>query len=142
MQTEQDITKIAGFLSMVGPAIIDSLELIFRDAGLNVQKKGSGLDTSFHIKVGEMEHVLCLHNLLLEVATIDRDETSLRFDEKLLDFSYFLIKLSNIVNGRLNILFTLLEHKGDIEKAVESIAATSANYERIRIIMIDPTKPN
>jgi hypothetical protein len=66
------------------------------------------LKTEFHIKSGEKEMTFYLHNLLLEIATIDRDENPLRFDDRLVDFDYFAKKTARIIESKLKILFKLL----------------------------------
>lgn len=137
MQNQQEITTINYFLSRTGPVIIYSLKTFLQAAGMKVEEKGCELDTVFHIKAGEKELQLYLGNLLLEIVTVDRDAKPLRFDEGLLDFDYFLNKLSRVVESKLTILSKLLEHD-DVDKAMESISQLS-NYERIRILKFDVT---
>ncbi|HBG60722.1 MAG: hypothetical protein A2Y10_13020 [Planctomycetes bacterium GWF2_41_51] len=136
MQNQQEITSINYFLSKTGPVIIYSLKSFLQAAGIEVEEKGNGLDTVFQIQVGKKELQLYLGNLLLEIATIDRDEAPLRFDEGLLDFDYFLSKLSKVIESKLQILFKLLEHE-DVDKAMESITELTSNYERICILKLD-----
>ncbi|HBG26121.1 MAG: hypothetical protein A2Y10_16325 [Planctomycetes bacterium GWF2_41_51] len=136
MQNQQEITKINYFLSRTGSVIIYSLKTFLQAADMAVKEKGHGLDTVFHIKAREKELELYLGNLLLEIATIDRDAAPLRFDEGLLDFDYFLNKLSKVIDSKLQILFKLLEHE-DVDKAMESITELAANYERICILKLD-----
>ena len=135
MQNQQEITIINYFLSRTGTVIIYSLKTFLQAAGMEVEEKGHELDTAFHIKAGEKEIKLYLSNLLLEITTIDRDAMPLRFDEGLLDYDYFLKKLSKVIESKLTILFKLLEHE-DVDKVMESISQLS-NYERIRILKLD-----
>jgi hypothetical protein len=80
-----------------------------------------------------------MHNLLLEIATVDRDERCLRFDEKLKDFNYFVHKTNQVIDSKLKVLFELL-FEDDFDKAKENIARLGDNYERIRIWQIDQDK--
>lgn len=135
MQNQKETTIINYFLSRTGPVIIYSLKTFLQAAGMEVEEKGQGLDTIFYIKAGKKELQLYLGNLLMEIATLDRDAIPLRFDEALTDFDYFLNKLSKVTESKLTILFKLLEHD-DVDKAMESISQL-ANYERIRILKLD-----
>ena len=72
----------------------------------------------FHIKHEDKEIQFHMHNLLLEIATVDRDENSLRFDEKLKDFDYFVHKTNQCVDSKLKVLFELL-FENDFNKAKE-----------------------
>ena len=134
-----ETTIINHLLSMTAPVIIHSLKTFLQAAGMEVEEKGHGLDTAFHIKTCEKELELYLGNLLMEIATIDRDAVPLRFDEGLLDFDYFLNKLSSVIESKLQILFKLLEHD-DVDKAMESITELASSYERICILKLDNQK--
>jgi len=78
----------------------------------------------------------CLHNLLLEIATIDRDEQPLRFDQKLRNIDYFARKTAQIAESKLRILFELLA-EDNLDKAIDSITQEANNYQRIRIPRFD-----
>lgn len=80
-----------------------------------------------------------LHNLFLEIATVDRDENPLRFDENLRDFDYFLAKTARVVESKLNVLFHVFS-KEDIDAAIESISQDAKQYGRIRIWKFDKFK--
>ena len=116
MQDRNEITRINEFLSMVSPIVIGQAKMILQSAGLHVEEKGHGSDLVFIIKSGEKEINFSPYNLLLEIATIDRDEVPLRFDEKLRDFGFFLDKMARLTQSKLQILFKLLA-EDDVEKA-------------------------
>jgi len=78
----------------------------------------------------------CRSSLLLEIATTDRDDVPLRFDERLRDFDYFLSKMTRLTQSKLKVLFRLLMEK-DVDAAIENITKDAKNYERIRIWRFD-----
>lgn len=140
MQNQKEITKINHFLSATLPVVVRSVKTFLQSAGLEVEERGCGLDTVFRIKSGEREAEFYMHNLLMEIATVDRDEQPLRFDENLQDFDYFLNKVAKVIESKLRILFKLLEHD-DVDKAMESITESAKDYTRIRIIKLDNQQP-
>jgi hypothetical protein len=72
----------------------------------------------------------------MEIATVDRDENPIRFDENLRAFDYFLAKMARVIQSKLNVLFKLLaEENPDI--ALEKITQMAKDYERIRIWKFD-----
>jgi hypothetical protein len=77
-----------------------------------------------------------VHNLFLEIATKDRDEKPLRFDEGLCDFDYFMDKTTRLIQSKLNILSRLIPAE-DMEAAIESISRDAGQYDRIRIWKFD-----
>jgi len=140
MQESKEIAKINHFLSMVLPLVTELVSAILRSSGIEIQKEGSGLDMAFSIKSGEKGAKFYLRNLLLEIATLDRDEDPLQFDERLRDFDFFLAKMTNTIQSKLRVLFHVLE-KDDIQAAVESISRDAKLYERVRIWQFDQGKP-
>jgi hypothetical protein len=125
---------------MTMPFILCSTKSFLQAAGLKVEEENYGMDTTLHIKSGKKEIALYMGNLFLEVATVDRDERPLRFDERLCRFDYFIDKVSRAVLSKLKILFILLGHE-DIDEAMESITDLAADYERIRIVKLDNLRP-
>lgn len=73
-----------------------------------------------------------MYNLFLEIATVDRSEVSLRFDNRLRDFDFFRIKTMYIVQSKLEVFFRFLKHE-DINVSIESICDDAEKYKRIRI---------
>lgn len=141
MQNQNEIAKINHFLRFVSPLVIAKVKMILQSAGLDVVEEGSGTDLGFTIKSGEKEVKFFMHNLLLEIATVDRDEEPLQFDEQLRDFDYFLAKTVRLTESKLKILFHLLG-EDDVDAAIESISQDAKQYERIRIWRFDQKKPN
>jgi hypothetical protein len=141
MQNDNEIKRINNFLSTAGPLILEFVDAILCSLGLEVKREGTGLETAFVVKHNEGDIKFYVHNLLLEIATIDRDEEPLRFDERLRDFDFFMSKTKQIVQSKLNILMKVFS-TDDIEAAIEKIKTESEHYERINIWMLDPKKFN
>lgn len=139
MRNPKEINKINHFLSLVLPIVVDVVRTILQSFDWQVTEEGSGLDLAFSIKSGEKEIKFFLHNLLLEIVTVDRDEVPLRFDENLWDFDFFLAKTTRLIRSKLEILEHLASEK-DFEQAVENIAENASKYERIRIWRVDQKK--
>jgi hypothetical protein len=112
--------------------------MLLQVAGMDIEQEGHGLDTAFCTRSGGKEAKFFMHNLLLEIATIDRDEEPLRFDENLRDLDYFAAKTARVVESKLNVLFHLLG-QDDVEAAIENIAQDAKQYERVRIWRFDQT---
>ena len=140
MQIDNEIKRINNFLTIVLPLVVDVTKRILQSLDFQVTEKGRGLDTVFAIKAAEKEAEFHLHNLFLEIATIDRDEEPLRFDEKLRDSDYFLAKMVRTLESKLRVLFHLFGEE-DVDTAIENIARDAKQYERIRIWKVDSDKP-
>jgi hypothetical protein len=136
MQDQIETAKIKAFLAMVTPIVVDVVRAILQTLDFKVKEEGAGLKLAFSIKKDGKEAKFYFHNLLLEIATIDRDQQALRFDESLRDFDYFLAKMARMTESKLNILFRLFGEQ-DMEAAIESIAKDAKRYERIRIWRFD-----
>ncbi|HUU16298.1 MAG TPA: hypothetical protein VMW72_04045 [Sedimentisphaerales bacterium] len=141
MQDQNEFTRINRFLRMVSPIVISQVKMILQSAGLQVEEKGSGSELIFIIKSGEKEIHFSPYNLLLEIASIDRDEMPLRFDENLEDFGFFLDKTARLTQSKLHILFKLLA-EDDVEKAIDNISRDAEQYQRIRIWRFDQENPS
>jgi len=136
MQDPIEIMRIKQFLCTVVPILTKQLKLAIQEAGFTVTEQGDGLDSVFLVKCGEKEIKFFLHNLLMEIATVDRDEEPLRFDERLQDFDFFIAKTARVVQSKLAVLFHLLWQE-DVDTAIENISHNAAQYERIRIWRLD-----
>jgi hypothetical protein len=138
MKNTDDRSRIHHFLSVAGPIVIELLTRILRLDGLATKVEGRGLDTilAFRDPMTNNEVKLCLHNLLLEIATVDRDEEPLRFDDRLNDFAFFLSKSIHHINSKLEVLFRLIGRK-NIQEAISGVEELAAKYERIRILRLD-----
>lgn len=132
MQDQVQIAKINAFLSLIVPTVVGVIRTILEKLNFKVKEEGEGFGLAFSIKKGNTEAKFYLQNLLLEIATIDRDEQPLRFDENLRDFDYFLTKIARLTESKLNVLFHLLGQE-DVDAAIENITKDSKQYERIRI---------
>ena len=139
MQNQKEITRINSFLTMVLPIVVDVTKRILQSSDFQVTEKGCGLDLVFLIKHEEKEAEFHLHNLFLEIATVDRDEAQLRFDEKLQDFDYFLAKMVRTLESKLRVLFHLFGDE-DVDAAIDNIARDAKQYERIRVWRFDQNK--
>jgi len=105
MQNPKETAKINHFLSLVLPIVVDVVRTILQSFDWQVKEEGHGLDLAFSIKSGEKEIKFFMHNLLMEIATIDRDENPLRFDENLRDFDFFLAKTVRLTQSDQRQLF-------------------------------------
>ena len=141
MKDNEQKLKITMFLHMAFPVIVDIVRTFLRSFGCDVKEEGLWLDLAFNIKSGQNELKFYLHNLLLEISTVDRDENPLRFDERLRDFDYFMNKTVNIIHSKLRILLRLLD-QDDFDKAIENVCKDADQYERIRIWKVDGNKPS
>lgn len=125
---------------MVVPIVTGIVRTILQSLGYEVNQKGHGLDLVFSIKAGKKEAEFYLHNLFLEIVTVDRDEEPLRFDENLRDFDYFLAKTARIIASKLNVLFHFFGEE-NIDAAIGNITKDAKQYERIRIWKFDQKGP-
>ena len=120
MQISKENILIERYLVTITPVLTEQIKKILCAAGFDVKQQDYGLNTSFTLKSGEKELKFFMYNLLMEIATIDRDEKPLRFDYKLADFDYFAKKSAKLISSKLAVLFKLLGHD-DVGKAVEEI---------------------
>jgi len=141
MQDEKEIARINRFLCFVSPIVIAQVKMLLQAAGMDIDQEGHGLDTAFCIRSGGKEAKFFMHNLLLEIATIDRDEEPLRFDENLRDFVFFAAKTARLVESKLNVLSHLFGQE-DVDAAIENISQNAEQYERIRIWRFDGKETN
>jgi len=133
--------RISQFLTFILPIVAEIVKTALQSSNLNVNQEGFGLDMAFSIKAGEKEIKFYLHNLLLEIATVDRDEVPLRFDENLRDFDFFLAKTIHLTESKLKVLFHLLR-EDDVQVALKNITLDAKQYERIRIWQFDKGTSN
>lgn len=136
MNVQDKNIKISEFLAFITPLVCRILKGTFEAFEIAAQQKGQCMETVFHIKSGDKELDFYLSNLLLEIATIDRDEIPLRFDEDLCNYNYFTTKTAKLIDSKLRILFKVLD-QDDIDKAIESITQSAKDYERICIVKLD-----
>ena len=73
----------------------------------------------------------------MEIATVDRDDVPLRFDENVRDSDYLKAKIIRLIDSKLRILFPLLG-EDNVDKVLESIYQFTNQYQRVRILKFDP----
>lgn len=138
MQNETE--KISQFINLISPLVCAVTKSIIQSLGWQVTEKGSGVNTVFSIKSDDREAEFYLHNLLFEIVTVDRDAEPLVFDTTILDFDIFMNKTIQLMASKLKIILHLLSEE-DVESAFDKITQEAKNYQRIRIIKLDPNKP-
>ena len=136
MQNQKEIERINRFICLVSPIVAESIKNLLRLAGLEVSQQGQGLGTVLSIEKDDKQAKMYLHNLLLEIATIDRDEEPLRFDARLRDFDFFTAKTVRLTQSKLKIFFHLFAEE-DMDAVIENISQEAKDYERIRIWQFD-----
>jgi hypothetical protein len=140
MQTENDAETINKFIGFTLPIVTGIVRRILESFGWQVTQKGQGLDIIFVVKADSKEIEFYMHNLILEIATIDRDEEPLRFDERLRDFDFFINKTITLIESKLRVLNPLL-CEDDLDAAIGRITQNAKGYHRIRIYKFDPQQP-
>ena len=136
MQDSNEIEKINHFLTSVFPLVAGIVQIILQTLGCSVVQKGCGTDLVFLIKLNGKETGFFIYNLLLEIATVDRDAEPLIYDENLCEGEYFLVKMFGLIRSKVNILLKLMG-QDDIDAAIEEIAKDADKYDRIRIVKFD-----
>lgn len=134
-----DMKMIGKFLEIFGDVLIELTKYKIAKFGYNVEITGKYLDTILIIskkdsKVDRME--LHIHNMFMEIFTMDRDENPLRFDYGVIDYDYFEKKYEDIINSRVSMIDTMM--KSDSKNLKENVINKhSKDMERINIIEID-----
>jgi len=140
MSNQTEITKINVFLALAAPVVIGFVKTMLQSVDFEVVEEGSGSNFAFGVKFGRQYVKFFLQNLLLEIATIDRDAEELKFDERLADFDFFISKTMDVVESKLRILPLLLD-ENDVDTVIENVISHADKYERLRIIKFDQ-EPN
>ena len=136
MNRNRNDMRISCFVAHVSPVIVGCVRAVLASHGLEVKEEGSGLDLALRIETPSGEVKFLLHNLLLEIATVDRDENPLRFDKRVLNRDFLTTKATAAIESKLRVLSCLLR-KENLEEAVRDIEALAKDYERLRIWRID-----
>ncbi|OHB52630.1 MAG: hypothetical protein A2Y12_03680 [Planctomycetes bacterium GWF2_42_9] len=132
-QIEYD--KINRCLSKIAPIVLLTLESTFAENGIEFKLVGKGLDSKYQLKKGSLECSMFLHNLFLEVATVDRDATPLKYNNRMDDNEMLLARIIEIVDSKLAPLLLLIAGKDADE--IERLAKQShPGYERFNITML------
>jgi len=140
MELQDDERKVAAFIAFAWPIVAELARTVFERLGCKVCCRGYGLEAVLDIEAGEKKASFYLHNLLLEIATVDRDEKPLRFDENLAEFEFFLRKTSRLVQGKILILQQFLS-ADDVEAAIDKLAEMAKDYQRLRILRWEGRRP-
>jgi hypothetical protein len=122
--------RISAFITMVEPIVSQLVRICLQHWGYEISYQADC--RVFSVKCSDKQAEFYLDNLLLEIATIDRDQQSLKFDQQLSSFDYFLNKAVALTNSKLTILFQVFNEE-ELDKAVEKIASMAGAYQRIRI---------
>ena len=136
MEHQKETERINHFLCFVTPIVIKFVKGLLESADLQVLQEGSGTEATLSIRKGEKQAKMYLQNLLLEIATVDRDQQPLRFDQRLEDFEFFMTKTARLTESKLKILFHVFAEE-DVDVAIENISLDAKQYERIRIWQFD-----
>jgi hypothetical protein len=133
---QNETGKISQFINLISPLVCEIAKAILQASDWQVIQNGIGLDTVFSIKKDDKEAEFYLHNLLFEIATVDRDAEPLVFDENILVLHIFLDKTAKLLESKLKILHHIM-HQEDVEVAINEIAKEAKHYQRIRILRLD-----
>lgn len=136
MQHSTDLVKINVFLQFAHPVMTGFVESVLRSTQSQITRHGQGLKTYFSIRTGDSEARFYMQNLLLEIATLDRDAQPLKFDQGLENFDYFTDKAIRVTQAKMKVLCELLS-KDNIDDAIKSIEKSAGQYERLRICKFD-----
>jgi hypothetical protein len=130
-----DYSAIDRFIELFSDGIIKTVMTLFEAMEIEAVLEGEGIESCIHVKNGEKSCDFFMGNLLLEIATIDRDDRPLVFDKALIDPDRFYEKSSKAITSKLAVLMPLLM-ADDHKKAIEDVK-NMKGYERIRIIEVD-----
>ena len=134
-QLKQEHLKINQCLDIIAPLVLGLLEAAFKGNGLEFTLTGKGLDLQYELSKGKLSMSMFLRNLFLEIVTTDRDLNTLLYDYQLDDPDFLLRRIFTIVGSKLAITLPLLNGKD-----IKEIEKLSANYERMRIAVLDGEK--
>ena len=130
LDDEKKTNRVLNLCYSLVPRIVKSILL---RAGFTVSERGKGLELIYEIKLAKssLGAEFYFHNLFLEIATKDRDAELLEFDERLIDFEYFLSKTLRIVESKIQPL-VLIMSEDNPRKGIEKMMELAPQYERLR----------
>lgn len=137
MQDPNEIEKINDFLSQAAPFVISQVKMLFESLGLEIKEEGSGADLAFLIKSGKTKLKFLPYNMMLDIASIDRKATPLKFDQNVWDLSFFLAKTGHVVETRMRFIFQMLT-ANNTDEAVERVCRLIKSGEEVHIWELDP----
>lgn len=137
-KTEKDWQQIGKFINLAYDLVTGVVREILLEKRFKVKEKKGGLALVFEVYKDNSSPRVEFHfyNLFLEIATKDRDAEALEFDERLLDFGYFLCKTLRIVESKLGPLLLVMSEE-NAGKGIEKMMELAPRYERLRAIWRD-----
>jgi len=136
-----EIAKINEFLSLAAPFVISRVKRLFESLGLDVKEQGRGNDLAFVIESGKVEVTFLPYNMMLDIATINRRATPLKFDEDVRQLDFFLAKTAHVVENKLRVVFDTLA-ADDPDTAIERLCQGTRSDEWLRAWKFDPKGQN
>ena len=140
-KTGKDRQQIGRFLNLTCDLITGIVRKILLEKRFKVKEKGEGLNLICEVHKDKSSHraEFYFHNLFLEITTKDREAEALEFDEKVIDFGYFLSKTLRIVESKVRPLLLVMSEK-NVGKGIEKMMELAPQYERLRAIWRDKGK--
>ena len=110
MSVFEEKLKISGFIALFDEAIINTICDAFKEQGMVLEED---VDEEYgpYLKVTyrENEATLSISNMLMNIATADSDEESLRFDESLLDPDNCSEKICHVLSSIVDFFSKVLK---------------------------------
>ncbi len=142
----KDEMKIVGFINVIYGSVVAYTKELIESIGVSVEKEeGQGVDLTLFLTSDDnrTKAQLRLENLFLEIVSIDRDESSLRFDNNLCDIEYLSDKVTRVVQSRIEVIecsFNVSD-KSKFKKNMQELY-DKGGYERISYEVDDTRKSN
>jgi len=134
-QIRFEYDKINSCINKSLPLVLTLLESAFSDNNIDYTLTGRGLDMKFELKKNKFGSSMFLRNLLLEIATVDRDNEPLHYDYRLDDMEFLFRRILEIVSSKLRVLLPVMNGKD-----IKEIERYAPNYERLKIAKLDGKK--
>lgn len=138
-KTEEDRIKIENVLRVAYKFVPSVVKKILEHEGFEAEKQGEGLELSYRVRGRDgLSAVFCLHNLFLEIATKDRDDEPLEFDEELSSFNFFMLKTTKVMETKLKLFVAILKNGPDMTP--EEMKKIVPEGTTIKMIKFDKSK--
>jgi len=131
-QVRFEYDKIDQCLKKAAPLALKLLEAAFTDNNIDFTLTGTGLDMKYELSKGKFGSSMFMRNLLLEIATVDRDTEPLRYDYRLDDMEFLFRRIVETVGSKLAVLLPVMNGKG-----IKSVRKLAPNYERLKIKILE-----
>ena len=139
-KTEEDRMKIENVLRVAYKFVPSAIKDILENEGFKVEEQGKDLDLSYKVSgTGDFHAVFYFHNLFLEIATKDRDDDPLEFDEGLSSFGCFMLKSVKVIDSKLRLFTAILKKGPDISG--EEIKKIVPEGTRVRVTKLRKGTP-